>query len=684
MGQPTITVFVDNAGTPHTFVKLDDGNGKVNYYGFAPSTPGDPHGPGKIGEGLTTHARGDRDNSYAGYIDDVGWSKTIAIKNEQYEAMMHAVPEWRTANHTYNGLGTLGGENCTTFVQHILQAGSVTDLTTSRTSLPINLIPADERRALFTTDADGHRSPSDALKDPLHTPGTPAYEYKQSNPELFQTLPNSTPTKDLTHSELRLNSDGSFTETVRREGDDARDIQTNEYNADGLVTRSTQVDGAGNDADYVSRTTTYDAQRRIDSVDVRRDDGTRDWTDYDQNSTHAWSRVESHFDAQGRLDYTNEFIDDGSRNGYDYDQTNVRGDRIWQAHIDPQGRTDWTYVTQDDGSTDWTDYDQTNVRGDRMSQTHVDAQGRTDWTYVTQDDGSVDIADYDQTNVRGDRLSQTHVDAQGRTDWAYVTQDDGSHDWTDYDQTNVRGDSIWQNRTDAQGREDWRYVTGDDGSHEWTDFDQNNERGDSIWQNRTDAWGREDWASITQDDGSRNWYDYDQDGSQGWSLVQSRFDASGREDYATVSADDGSRNWYDYDQDATQGWSIVQSHFDSLGREDFANMYLDGGSRVWYDYDQDGSRSWSTISIQYDSTGLRDHRTDWFDNGGRDEYQYFPEVHPNAFTLNHVYADGHGAGGTVTFDGYNYALEVGGGNNPEWPDSTSPTDYDYAVTEYNF
>src|SRR5215207_8401795 len=122
MGQPSVTVFVDNVGTPHTFIKLDDGNGKIDYFGFAPRSPGSPHGPGIVGQGLTTHTRGDPDNSHAGYIDDVGWSKTISTTKEQYDGMMSATFAWDTAAHTYNGLATLGGENCATFVQNILQA----------------------------------------------------------------------------------------------------------------------------------------------------------------------------------------------------------------------------------------------------------------------------------------------------------------------------------------------------------------------------------------------------------------------------------------------------------------------------------------------------------------------------------------------------------------------------------
>ena len=425
-----------------------------------------------------------------------------------------------------------------------------------------------------------------------------------------------------------LQADGSF-RTVQSQAIDSYnpdgmpgDEVIRNYDTTGRLIQVIEADGAHNDAEYGTRVISYDAQGRIDSTDVRRDDGTRDWTDYDQDSTQAWNRVESRFDAQGREDYANVVIDDGSRTVYDYDQTNVRGDRTWQTHVDVQGRTDWTYVTQDDGSTDWTDYDQGNTRGDRTWQTHVDAQGRTDWTYATQDDGSTDWTDYDQTGARGDSISQTHTDAQGRLDWTYVTQDDGSHDWADYDQTGARADSISQSHTDAQGRLDWTYVTHDDGSRDWTDYDQNNERGDSTWQNRTDGWGREDWASITLDDGSRNWYDYDQDGSQGWNRVESRFDAWGREDYANVYSDNGSRNRHDYDQDGTQGWREVLSHFDALGREAHANVYLDDGGRDWHDYDQTGSHAWSEVLSHFDGQGREDHTNMYMDDGSRNAYDY--------------------------------------------------------------
>ncbi|GAA4335392.1 hypothetical protein GCM10023165_11850 [Variovorax defluvii] len=562
MGQPSITVYVDNVGTPHAFIKLDDGQGRIDYYGFAPSTPGDPHGPGKVGEGLTTHARGDRNNSHAGFIDDVGWGRSIAIDSAQHDAMTQAVSDWRFADHTYNGLATLGGENCVTFVQAVLKAGGVTDLTTSRTSLPINLIPADERRALFVTDADGRRWPSDALTDPLTTPGTPAYEYKQSHPELFTVQPppfqgplqsllqgfqsQVSRSSDWSNSELHIEPDGSIVEEVTYAGPLRGDTMEVQYTASGMVSRVTETDGARNNADYGTRTTIYDLEGRIDLVDAR----------------------------------------------------------------------------LDDGSSDWTDYDQANIRSDSVSRTHTDAQGRTDWVSVEQDDGSHEWTDYDQANTRGDSIWQNRVDAAGREDWRSVTLDDGSRDWTDYDQANTRGDSIWQNRVDAGGREDWRSVTLDDGSRDWTDYDQDGSQAWSTVLSHFDASGRRDYANVYQDDGSRDWYDDDQDNSQSWSTLVSHFDAQGREAHANLYMDDGSRNWFDYDQDGSQPWSRVESRFDAAGREDEANLFFDDGRRKRYDDDQDDSQYWNRVEHDFDVFGHETMANVYHDDGSRTWLDY--------------------------------------------------------------
>ncbi|PNG55676.1 RHS repeat protein [Variovorax sp. B4] len=394
------------------------------------------------------------------------------------------------------------------------------------------------------------------------------------------------------------------------------------YAVDGRIISLFETDGAGDNADYNTRTATYDAQGRTDWIDVRRDDGTRDTTDYDQDSTQAWSRVESRFDAQGREDYANVFIDDGSRTVHDYDQTNARGDRVSQTHIDPQGRTDWTYATLDDGGHDWIDHDQTGARGDSIWQNRTDAQGREDWRYVTLDDGGHEWTDFDQAGARGDSSVQSRTDAWGRQDWVNIVQDDGSRDWTDHDQDGSQGWSVVTSRFDAWGRQDYANVYADDGSRDQHDYDQDGSKGWNAVVSHFDAWGREAHASMYQDDGSRDWVDHDQDGSQGWSRVESHFDAWGREAHATMYQDDGSRDWHDYDQDGSQGWSALVSHFDASGREAHANLYMDDGSRNWYDYDETGSQAWSRVESRFDTSGREDEASMFFDDGRRRRYDY--------------------------------------------------------------
>ena len=407
------------------------------------------------------------------------------------------------------------------------------------------------------------------------------------------------------------NTDGSPGDQIIRSHDSA-----------GRLAHVIEIDGARDNTDYNTRTTTWDAQERKDWFDVLRDDGNRDWTDYDQTSTQPWTRVESRFDAQGREDYATVSMDDGSRTVHDYDQTNARGDRTWQTHVDAQGRTDWTNVIQDDGNVDFTDYDQTNVRADSIFQNRTDAWGRQDWVNIFQDDGSRDWTDYDQAGSQGWSAVASHFDARGREDFANVYLDDGSRDQHDYDQDGSQGWHAVVSHFDAWGREAHASMYRDDGSRDWLDYDENGSQGWNRVESHFDALGREAHASMFLDDGSRDWYDYDQDGSQGWGALVSHFDASGREAHANLYMDDGSRNWYDYDQDGSQAWSRVQSRFDAWGREDEATMLLDDGRRKRYDYDQDNTQYWSRVEQDFDVFGRETIANVYQDDGGRTQIDY--------------------------------------------------------------
>lgn len=528
MSNPSFTVYVDNVGTPHTFIKLDSGNGRVDYFGFAPASAGSPHGVGNVGEGLATHAKGDPQNKAAGYIDDVGWSKTITVTSAQHDAMLNAVAVWRGANHTYNGLAKLGGENCATFVQFVAKAGNITEIVTSRASLPINLIPADERRALFTTDADGRRSLTEAMTNPLTTPGTPAYEFKEKAPELFRSDTGSRPAPDAATSMLHENKDGSFAQVSTHEEDGATYTTTTDYTASG------------------------DAKGSMTVI-----------SEYDREE--SWWRERSigtTYDAQG-----NETV----------------------SHRDYVDRLTHTVRTQPDGDTvstgfnysgivsGWGKFDGANNDPYLWIATSVDSYGRETNRRTGGDDGTQHDIEFDSYGREPWRQFERLYDAKGREDWVRITQDDGAVLVKDFDQKGERGDSLWETNTDAQGREDWQRVTQDDSAVRWKDVDQKNERGDHTWENLTDAQGREDWRLVTQDNGRSDRTDFDQDSSKLWSKIEQHFDTQGREDNASVYNDDGSRLEIDYDQDGTQSWSQQTAIFNAFGLQVARSLTFDNG-----------------------------------------------------------------------------------------------------------
>ncbi|MGJ7496998.1 hypothetical protein ACSFA8_18200 [Variovorax sp. RT4R15] len=651
MGQPSVTIFVDNVGTPHTFIRLDDGNGVSQYYGFAPASAGSAHGAGTVGQGLTTHTRGDPNNSAAGYMDDVGWSKTIATSTAQYDAMVGAVSTWRDANHTYDGIATLGGENCTTFVKAILQAGNVPNPGNASAVLPINLIPADERSALWVTDMDGRRSQSDVLRDPLHTPGTPAYEYKQAHPEMFVPPAGGSGTQDQNTSDLHWNADGTYTQEIAQIGAQEGDSERIQVTAEGRVLQVTQTDGAHNNADYNSRTTIYDAQGRIDSVDTRYDNGTRLLVDNDQDGSQAFNQIHHAYDAQGREGNYTAFYDNGTRLEVDIDEL---GNQNWNSvhhAFDSQGREGNFTIFHDSGTRLEVDLDETGANPWSNVHHAFDSQGREGNFTIFHDSGTRLEVDLDETganpwssvhhafdsqgregnftifNDSGTRLevdldetganpwSSVHhaFDSQGREGNFTIFHDSGTRLEVDLDETGANPWSSVHHAFDAQGRADNATVFLDGGGRTWYDYDQTNVRGDSTWSNHLDAAGREDWANITLDDGSRDWYDYDQDGSQGWNRVVSHYDAAGREDYATMFLDDGSRNTYDYDQNGSQRWSRMESHFGANGRAEYSTTYNDDGSRLVIDHDYNGHFGEHGITT-YSAAG-RSHFVGWTKDG---------------------------------------------------------------------
>jgi hypothetical protein len=110
-------------------------------------------------------------------------------------------------------------------------------------------------------------------------------------------------------------ADGSVVNSSVTMTHDNGDQTATVFNASGHTLRRIETDGAYDNADYATRTTSYD--------------------------------------VEGRDDWVSTLNDDGSRDATDFDQTNVRPDRTWSNHIDAQGREDWSRAVNDDGSVDW-------------------------------------------------------------------------------------------------------------------------------------------------------------------------------------------------------------------------------------------------------------------------------------------------------------------------------------------
>ena len=166
-------------------------------------------GSGTVGRDITTHAQGDPNNQFAGYIDDVAWGKTIPVNQAQFDAMTAKIEDWNTTKPDYNVFGT----NCTAFVRDVLSAGDASYPGITFGPNPFSLIPVGEQGALFTTDSNGQRVLSDAVRNPSATMGTPAFEdAQQRNAKPADPKPAS---QDPVSYDEHQNPDGSWTFTTR-------------------------------------------------------------------------------------------------------------------------------------------------------------------------------------------------------------------------------------------------------------------------------------------------------------------------------------------------------------------------------------------------------------------------------------------------------------------------------------
>jgi hypothetical protein len=105
---PSITVRVDLTGVPHSFIRLDNGAGFQQSYGFAPKVPDAPYGPGVI-----------RDENQHPY----DFETTYEISNEQYEAVRQFITN--SINNPWDY--SVHRANCSAWVNDALRAAGIHD-----------------------------------------------------------------------------------------------------------------------------------------------------------------------------------------------------------------------------------------------------------------------------------------------------------------------------------------------------------------------------------------------------------------------------------------------------------------------------------------------------------------------------------------------------------------------------
>jgi hypothetical protein len=174
----------------------------------------------------------------------------------------------------------------------------------------------------------------------------------------------------------------------------------------------------------------YDAQSRLDYIQVGYD--TRSWAtvDYDQANAQAWSYVRYDYDAQSRLDYIQVGYDDGSWATVDYDRANAQAWSYVRYDYDAQSRLDYIQVGYDDGSWATVDYDQANAQAWSYVRYDYDTLSRLDYIQVGYDDGSSVLIDYDQANTADWSYVYYTYASQGALVSTFVHWDDGTDSFT--------------------------------------------------------------------------------------------------------------------------------------------------------------------------------------------------------------------------------------------------------------
>jgi hypothetical protein len=168
----SVTLYVDLVNIPHTFIKIDDGIGNVQFFGLGPLRPNSPWGAAAVGIGLPSQFTGGVANSNpAAYRpEDASYIASYQVTEQKLVAMMDAVQAWIDNPGTYVGLGS----NCTTFVRAIFNAGEVAhpDLNAFQlfSSHPQALIPFSVRAEYVRDTPLNEFGPPAGLTDKARNP----------------------------------------------------------------------------------------------------------------------------------------------------------------------------------------------------------------------------------------------------------------------------------------------------------------------------------------------------------------------------------------------------------------------------------------------------------------------------------------------------------------------------------
>ena len=229
-----------------------------------------------------------------------------------------------------------------------------------------------------------------------------------------------------------------------------------------------QHDGGG--ADWTTLTSIYSQSWQMTAQDVRYDNGTRAWSNFDVGNSENWTQVWFNYDLQDRIVTADLFRDDGAHSWSQYDVDNQHN---WSELIyvfDLQNRVASHDIRYDDGTRGWSNLDLDDTQTWSQSWVTYDAQGRLISQETRNDDGTRIWGTIDATDAQTWSDAWYGFDTQNRMTSLEAHFDDGRRNWTGYDAANAQA---WANQSyhyDAGGHLFEVVTTWDDGHTTTTAF----------------------------------------------------------------------------------------------------------------------------------------------------------------------------------------------------------------------